>query len=126
MKPLTEEWVAKAEADFSGALALADAESAGRWDLVCYHAQQCVEKYLKAVLQESGAPVPRIHHLPSLVGLIGEPSPLAPLRRELSALSQLALSGRYPGLDANADEAERALATARVARAALRKILGLE
>ena len=38
---------------------------------VRYHAQQCVEKYLKAVLQEQGAPIPKIHDLASLLDPIG-------------------------------------------------------
>jgi len=58
MKRLTAEWVRKAETDFLAAAALADA-SPPLHDAVCFHCQQCAEKYLKALLQESAAPVPR-------------------------------------------------------------------
>lgn len=50
MKPLTAEWLDKAEGDF----AVMERESRVRrnpaHDIACFHAQQCVEKYLKARL----------------------------------------------------------------------------
>ena len=55
---LTLEWVAKAEED----AAVAERESRVRRTpspgAVCYHAQQAIEKYLKAVLQQQGHPIP--------------------------------------------------------------------
>ena len=57
MKPMTSEWAAKAEGDF----AMLERESRARkspdYDGVCFHAQQCAEKYLKARLCEAGIPV---------------------------------------------------------------------
>ncbi len=51
MKPITAEWVSKAESDF----ALMEREGRVRknpsYDGVCFHAQQCAEKYLKARLR---------------------------------------------------------------------------
>ncbi|HBI42076.1 MAG TPA: hypothetical protein DDY78_04345 [Planctomycetales bacterium] len=47
MKKLTREWVKKAEAD--RVVALQSSQSATPLhDAVCFHAQQCAEKYLKA------------------------------------------------------------------------------
>ncbi len=66
MKPLTAEWVVKAEADFQGALALSRRKNPLP-DLVCFHCQQCAEKYLKAVLQEWGIPFPKTHVLTDLL-----------------------------------------------------------
>jgi HEPN domain-containing protein len=54
MKPLTQEWVDKAEGDFATASREIKARKAPNYDAVCFHAQQCVEKYLKARLQEEG------------------------------------------------------------------------
>ena len=52
VRNITLEWVNKAEED----AAVAERESRVRKrpspGAVCYHAQQCIEKYLKAVLQE--------------------------------------------------------------------------
>lgn len=53
MKPMTAEWVVKAEGDF----AVLERESRARkdpsYDGICFHAQQCAEKYLKARLHEA-------------------------------------------------------------------------
>jgi hypothetical protein len=43
-------WVRKAEGDFGAAGALARVDSSRYADAICFHAQQCVEKYLKARL----------------------------------------------------------------------------
>ncbi len=54
MNPLTVEWVDKAEGDFITALRELRARKSPNYDAASFHAQQCVEKYLKAHLQESG------------------------------------------------------------------------
>jgi hypothetical protein len=51
MNQLTIEWVDKAEGDFSTALREFRVRKSPNYDAVCFHAQQCVEKYLKARLQ---------------------------------------------------------------------------
>ena len=51
MKPLTHEWSQKAEGDYTVAATLWQAESTV-YDAICFHAQQCIEKYLKAWLVE--------------------------------------------------------------------------
>jgi HEPN domain-containing protein len=50
MNPLTLERAQKADGDYTKFLAQA---SAPVYDAICFHAQQCVEKYLKAWLQEA-------------------------------------------------------------------------
>ena len=52
MNPLTLEWVQKAEGDFTTAVRELRARKNPNYDAACFHAQQCAEKYLKAVLQE--------------------------------------------------------------------------
>ena len=63
MKPLTAEWLEKAEGDF----AVMERESRVRrnpaHDIVCFHAQQCVEKYLEARLCHAGAEAGRLWEL---------------------------------------------------------------
>lgn len=51
MNPITIEWADKAEGDFATAQRELDAADHPNYDAVCFHAQQCVEKYLKACLQ---------------------------------------------------------------------------
>src|ERR1035441_6136638 len=58
MKPSTREWVAKAEEDYLAALDLARRRKRPLWSGVCFHAQQCAEKYLKARMEEAGLAVP--------------------------------------------------------------------
>jgi HEPN domain-containing protein len=53
MKPLTSEWVEKAEWDFATANREIRVRKSPNFDAVCFHAQQCAEKYLKALLQEA-------------------------------------------------------------------------
>lgn len=50
MKPLAREWVNKAEGDFATAAREMRARKSPNYDAACFHAQQCVEKYLKALL----------------------------------------------------------------------------
>ncbi len=65
MKPITREWVEKAEEDFRVARREQGARPAAH-NAVCFHAQQCVEKYLKAFLQEHDLPFYRTHDLEAL------------------------------------------------------------
>ena len=53
MKRQTAKWVHKAERDWEVAHKLAGEGPPPR-DIVCFHCQQAAEKYLKALLQESG------------------------------------------------------------------------
>ena len=50
MNQLTVEWVDKAEGDFLTALREFRVRKSPNYDAVCFHAQQCVKKYLKARL----------------------------------------------------------------------------
>ena len=52
MNELTEEWVEKAEEDFDAADVLLYGRDVPIAAIVCFHCQQCAEKYLKAYLQE--------------------------------------------------------------------------
>jgi HEPN domain-containing protein len=70
MKPLTSEWVEKAEGDFATASREIRARKSPNFDAVCFHAQQCAEKYLKALLQEAGVQFGRTHHLIALLDLL--------------------------------------------------------
>lgn len=69
MNRLTEEWIEKAEGDFHTALREHDAAKDQNYDAVCFHSQQCIEKYLKARLQEAGVNFDRTHVLPDLLNL---------------------------------------------------------
>ena len=63
MNRLTAEWVQKAEDDFIVAQKMLRARKKPVYDAVCFHSQQCSEKYLKAYLQENNLDIPKTHKL---------------------------------------------------------------
>ncbi|OPX99841.1 MAG: HEPN domain protein [Syntrophorhabdus sp. PtaB.Bin047] len=63
MNPLTAEWIEKAENDFATAVREMRVRKRPNYDAVCFHSQQCVEKYLKAILQENGIAFGKTHNL---------------------------------------------------------------
>ena len=51
MKPITQEWVDKAEADYAAALLFRKSRKKFSRDITCFHVQLCLEKYLKGRLR---------------------------------------------------------------------------
>jgi len=96
-------------------------------DSACFHAQQCVEKYLKARLQEAGLVFPKTHDLLELLKrvLVVEPT-WATLTPSLTQLVNYAVAFRYPGVSASRADARKALAACRLVRRAVRASLGLK
>jgi HEPN domain-containing protein len=126
MKASTREWVAKAEEDFAVALALARPRKKPLWAPLCFHAQQCVEKYLKGRLNESSVLFHRTHDLEQLLVQSLSVEPLwASFRVALKRLSTAAVLPRYPGGSVTKVEAQRALKTCRSFRKEARLSLGL-
>jgi len=76
MKQLTRQWVKKAEDDFQSVQRELAARKRPNLDGACFHAQQCIEKYLKARLQEAGIAFPRSHDLGHLLDLVKAVEPL--------------------------------------------------
>ena len=70
MQPLTTEWINKAEGDLVTARRELRARTAPNYDTACFHAQQCAEKYLKALLQEAETPFGKTHNLSLLLDLL--------------------------------------------------------
>lgn len=67
---VAREWVIKAENDLKNAAHTLKMGKACPTDTVCFHAQQCVEKYLKALLVACGMESPKTHDLGQLVALL--------------------------------------------------------
>lgn len=125
MRKLTKEWVAKAEGDFVVANELRRVQPPV-YDARCFHCQQAAEKYLKAILVELGAVVPRTHNLDDLLALLLPHYPtLRAFRRGLIFLTDFAVETRYPGENATKRQAEAAVRWATRLRAAVRPLLGL-
>jgi HEPN domain-containing protein len=94
------------------------------YDAVCFHAQQCAEKYLKARLVAGGLAIQKIH---SLGVLLDQAIALEPqwekFRVGLSQLSVFAVASRYPGESADRDDAADAVQACRSFRLAARRSL---
>ncbi len=117
MNPLTLEWVEKAEGDFIVAQKIYRARKQPVYDAVCYHAQQCAEKYLKAFLQENKKNIPRTHELLDLLKLCQEiDASLELISSDLKELARYAVNIRYPGESADKDEAKIAFAAVKAVR----------
>ncbi len=124
MKPLTAEWVQKAEDDFIVAQKMFRARKQPVFDAVCFHAQQCAEKYLKAYLQEHGRDIPKLHKLLELLKLCKEvDTSLEILLTDLKELERFSVDVRYPGVSADKDEAKIAFKAVQVVREFLRQQL---
>lgn len=91
---LAQAWLRKADSDLFNVRLVAD--SSGPYDTGCFHAQQAVEKYLKAFLLRHGHPLPRTHDLEELELLCQALDPqldLSPF--DLAALTDFAVQLRY-------------------------------
>ena len=126
MKPLTREWVEKAEGDFQVATQIMRRRKQRVYDAACFHAQQTVEKYFKAWLCETGVAFPKTHDLAALLKLL---LPLEPLWSaflpQVQLLEDYAVDFRYPGDTATLDEARQALKNCKSIRREVRSRLGL-
>ncbi|MBC7228099.1 MAG: HEPN domain-containing protein [Thermoflexales bacterium] len=107
MKPITKEWMDKAEQDYQVVAFLQDA-GLPVYDVICFHAQQSAEKFLKAWLIEQGVDFPRTHDLEILAKLALPSFPdLQSLLDDLRFLTSFAVEIRYPGFAAEKEDADR-------------------
>ncbi len=126
MNELTVEWVQKAEGDYDTARRELRARRRPNYDAACFHAQQTAEKYLKAFLQECGAPFPKIHNLIELLEIcLLQDVAFDVLRKPLVLLDRYAVRYRYPGESADRDEARAAIQAVRIIRVLVRAKLGM-
>ncbi|PZU97627.1 MAG: DNA-binding protein [Cyanobium sp.] len=92
------EWMAKAEGDWEALEILLTRNTPGLRDAVVFHAQQCVEKLLKARLIQLGHTVDKIHD-PAILSrqLEAVDGQWSWDGEELADLSSGAVLARYPG-----------------------------
>ena len=120
MSGTLKEWLAKAEGDFGAAQSLMRVRKNPNYDAVCFHAQQCIEKLMKAVLIRRKVVPPRMHDLVHLSQLIHRSiNAWSWESSELRELSQGAVVLRYPGLSATKVKALNAMRICRSLRKAL-------
>ncbi len=117
---LPDAWFAKAEADLQAAELLLNAANP-LLDIVCYHAQQCAEKYLKGYLIVRSVQFKFVHELAYLTRLCIEQEPkFSEIIDIASELQDYATGVRYPDDDLDEpsfQEAQRAVTCAKEVRA---------
>lgn len=94
MKKLTKEWIRAAQDDLDVISRIINEEHLSH--IVAFHAQQCVEKLFKALAEEHGVEIRKIHNLVRLYGKIE-----IFLEKELDlsllkTLDSLYIEARYP------------------------------
>jgi len=120
-----KEWIRKAEGDYRLAALAMKANNPQLYDGVCYHAQQCAEKYLKAFRVYHGRSYRRIHPLIPLLEDCIEIDPTFEFIRtpcdDITGVDQ----SRYPSDFANEDDAKLALKSAKIIRKFVRGKISL-
>jgi HEPN domain-containing protein len=118
-------WVERAEEDY--AIAAVSLRRTKIWTYgACFHAQQCAEKYLKAILVTLDQPFPKVHDLLALNTLCEQAGVLTGFDpNRLDTLSAYAVRVRYPGDDPSPDEARQAVEIAKWVRRLARTWLGI-
>lgn len=117
-------WVARAEEDYSLAQSALRRKKPLAYGAV-FHAQQCAEKYLKALLVAQDQAFPKTHDLAALSDLCSQNDIIIPVDQDaLQRLAAYAVQVRYPGEDPTVEEARTALKTAQAVRRFARRLLG--
>jgi len=122
---VVQEWVTKTENDLKNATHTLKLGRECPTDTVCFHAQQCVEKYVKAFLVAIGAEFPRTHDVEMLVTLMPQSARPALSLTEQRTLTDYATALRYPSPHepVTLSEAKEAVKLARRVRREIRRLL---
>jgi HEPN domain-containing protein len=122
---VVREWIVKADHDLTAAVQILKLGKEAPTETVGFHAQQCVEKYLKAILVYRSIPFPRTHDLRALMALV--PRRYCPALDDAmqGRLTDYASGPRYPesGPDISLTAARKAVTVARRVRREVRRKL---
>lgn len=122
---VTREWIQKAENDLTNATHSLKLGKDCPTDTVAFHAQQCVEKYLKALLVFHRTEFPKVHDIEKLVRILHAGMLSDWALKEQRLLTIYATLTRYPGSyePITLAEARQALRIARRVRGEIRRSL---
>lgn len=105
-----KEWIEKADQDYQTILILSRQRKEILSEVICYHAQQCAEKYLKGVWAKHDIKIPKTHNLIFLQERLLKDYPDLELIKDiLRDLNKYAVELRYPGETVTKQEAKRAM-----------------
>ena len=125
---VAREWIFKTENDLKTASYLMKMSKDVPVDAVCFHAQQCVEKYLKAFLVLKSIDFPKTHDIERLVSMLPTNIWLKLSIEEQRRLTDYATVTRYPGEyePIQMSEAKLSVTLARRVRKEIKSILPKE
>jgi len=96
MKNIVKDWIMFADRDLSAAELLLKDEHP-LTNIVAFHCQQTIEKYLKAFLIENDMPLVKTHDLKKLNDMAKEIKDLGIDEEKLDVINQVYSETRYPG-----------------------------
>ena len=96
MKKQVKDWIFLAEKDLNASEILIK-EEYPLTNIIAFHCQQTIEKYLKAILLENDIPLIITHDLIKLNGMIKEIKDLGIDENKLIPINEVYVEARYPG-----------------------------
>jgi len=124
MPERVEEWIAKAEGDFNIARRESRRRGKRNFDAICFHAHECVEKLMKALLVKHGVAPEYTHNLVYLDACVKKVvESWESDTEELSWLTRAGVAFRYPGEWATVTHAKKAVALCERLREVLLKLI---
>ena len=127
-REIVQRWITKAEHDYHTACTMLQVEEVPT-DVVCFHCQQCAEKYLKAFLTDKNQEAPPTHDLRRLFSLcVSVDSSFEMLEDACVELTDYAVEVRYVDdwRDIPLEEANAALKHTQRIREFAARILDIE
>jgi HEPN domain-containing protein/predicted nucleotidyltransferase len=120
-----QEWLEKADNDLKNAMHTLKLGRDCPTDTACFHAQQCLEKHLKALLVFQATPFGKTHDLDVLMTLLPVKRRPRLARSDRSRFTKYAAIIRYPlaGKDVPLAQARKEVAITRRVRREVRKLL---
>ena len=94
MKPITEEWLARAKEDLDVAAEIIALDHLT--NMVAFHSQQAVEKTLKGVVEEFEIGFVKTHNLERLLSIVTKKMKLDMDLNLIKRLDEVYISTRYP------------------------------
>ncbi len=127
MNEIVKEWVFKSEGDFRTATREFLVTEFPNYDAVCYHSEHCIEKLMKALLIKSEVSFDYTHNLIKLQEYLQAVNPSLTFEvNDLKFLTRAGLNFRYPGENAEKEEAMTSLELTKMIREKLISYIGQE
>ncbi len=124
LKDYVDKWLFRADEDIAVIDRLIQSDPEAYASTICFHAQQAVEKYLKALLAWKGVDFPRTHDVDFLLGECRKVSSGELDHLDLKSLTDFGVSVRYPD-DFYVPDASETSYYAQVARDTQKLVVGL-